>query len=82
LTDGEFTMSEPFEVTVPSQCSVRRRTVKVTLQSPTPFKTKVIGKPIVCSHMNHELINMEHGEYVQVCNDDARCLLKAVRFTK
>jgi hypothetical protein len=69
---------EIYEETVESWCSTLRRTIKITLQTQTkPQGNLITGRPINCSHYKHELLNEEHGLKMQVCNDSARCLLKA-----
>jgi hypothetical protein len=75
-------MSEPYEETIETDCSTRRRTVKITLSCPVePRGALITGVPVECSHRGHELMNREHGEFIQRCEDSARCLLKAQRIT-
>jgi hypothetical protein len=75
-------MIDPYEETVESHCSTRRRVVKITLSCiAEPKGALITGAPVECSHRGHELMNREHGEYIQRCEDSPRCMLRAQQIT-
>jgi len=62
-------------------CCTIRRVVTLALQAQEePATTTITGKPTECNHIGTLMMKKEDQPWI-VCNQSARCLLKATKIT-